>query len=469
MSDPHGHGQEPGAARRFALLAVAAAGFWLIKNRLPLDEATLAAHQLKAEAVRGGAAVLFAAAFLWLTEALPLAATALLVPLLGVLGAGAGLEPSLACFADPIIFLFLGGFLLAAALHEHRLDAWLAARIVVLGGGRFVPAALMLIVATAFVSMWISNTATAAMMLPLALGLVHSLEGDEGERRRAEIFLLLGICFAASVGGVGSIAGTPPNGIAARQLGLDFTGWFRYGLPTLAVWLPALVGILWLLFRPSWSWRVPLKKAGGPWTAHQWTTAAIFTLTVLAWLCSSQLASLVGLKKGFDSLIVLGSIALIFMTGSLGWKQAEKHVEWGVLLLFGGGLCLGKILEDTGCSLYLARWFTEATHGWPLPLLLLALGTVITLLSEVASNTAVATLMVPIFAKVAVEMGLPPEKLVIPVALASSCGFMLPVATPPNALIYATGRVPHRHMIRAGGLLDVACVLLMTLLAVWVF
>lgn len=140
-----------------------------------------------------------------------------------------------------------------------------------------------------------------------------------------------------------------------------------------------------------------------------------------------------------------------------------------MLLLFGGGLFLGKLLEDTGCSVYIAQWFAARTAGWPLPLLLLVLITLITILSEVASNTAVATLMVPIFAKIAVGMGLEPAKLVIPVAMAASCGFMLPVATPPNALIYGTGRVPRKAMQRAGLWLDIICILLLTALSCWYY
>lgn len=466
MSSPD---SELSHARRSVALVVTVLLFFSVRQALPLDSGILEALNLKAESVRTGAAILAVAALLWLTEALPLAATSLLIPLLAAATGSLAVEPALAAFADPVIFLFLGGFILAGTLHEHGLDTWMARGILFLSGGRFLPAAIMLILATAFISMWISNTATAAMMLPLALGVTRSLAGSPDERRRGEVFLLLGIGFAASVGGVGALVGTPPNGIAARQLGLDFNGWFRFGLPVLALWLPAMIAVLLILLRPSWKWRIPSSGAPSSWTGSQRLAASIFGLTVLSWLFSSQLGAFLGVSKGFDTVVALCSIALIFATGCLSWKQAERQVEWGVLLLFGGGLCLGRILEVSGCSAYLARWFTLGTEGWPYPLLVLALAFTITVLSEFASNTAVATLMVPLFAKVAVDMGLPPEQLVIPVALAASCGFMLPVATPPNALIYGTGRVPQRLMLRAGGLLDLACILLLTLFCVLVF
>jgi solute carrier family 13 (sodium-dependent dicarboxylate transporter), member 2/3/5 len=447
-----------------AILLAVGVAIWF-----PLQTSIVESFQLQTDRVRLGLALLALAAYLWLTEAIPIPTTALLIPVFACFLLKVPVEAALAPFADPIIFLFLGGFVIAGTLSKHQIDHWIATQLIRLSKGHFVIAAISLILTTALISMWISNTATAAMMLPLGLGLASQIQVGAADKQRAEWFLLLGIAFAASIGGVGSIVGTPPNGITAKQLGLDFTGWLKYGLPALAVLLPTMLIVLLAWFRPSWQWRVTLPSSAFSWTRPRRLALAVFLLAVVCWLGSSALAKLCGVTKGFDTLIALGATVLISLLRLLDWKELESSIEWGVLLLFGGGLALGKILEDTGTSLYLARWFTQLSAGLPLPLLLLALIATITLLSEFASNTAVATLMVPIFAKVALEMGLPPEKLVIPVGLAASCGFMLPVATPPNALVYGTGRIPQRVMIGSGFALDLACINAITLLCWLVF
>ncbi len=456
-------------ARTALHLAIATALTALTYFLLPLDAGILTQFTLDAGMIRAGLALLVLAAYLWLTEALPIPTTALLIPLLAVFMVRMPVESALAPFADPIIFLFLGGFVIAGALSRHQLDHWIATGIIRVSGGKFILAASLLIVATAVISMWISNTATAAMMLPLGLGLCAQIQAPDHEQHRATMFLLLGIAFAASIGGVGTVVGTPPNGITARALGLDFNGWLRYGLPAFGVMLPVLMVVLLACFRPSRAWRVRPPEHQFTWNPQRVLTLGIFCAAVLLWLLSAPLSKALGLTRGFDSLVAMAALIVISMGKLLSWKEIEDSIEWGVLLLFGGGMTLGKLLEDTGASLYLAREFTQLTQGLPLPLLLLALITIITILSEFASNVAIATLMVPIFAKVAVEMGLPPAKLVIPVGLAASCGFMLPVATPPNALVYGTGRIPQRDMIRAGFWLDLGCIGGITLLSWLVF
>lgn len=452
-----------------AMLLAAAGLFFAVRRLLPLHEETLATGGLNGDRVRDGLAILSVTAFLWLTEALPVSATALLIPLMAVFFTGSRVESALAPFADPVLFLFFGGFVIAGTLRHHGLDRWLAGRLIAAAHGRFTVAALLMILATAVISMWISNTATAAMMLPLALGMAAKLELPAAERRRAEVFLLLGIAFAASVGGVGSLVGTPPNGVVAQALQLEFNDWFRFGLPAFALFLPALLAILLGFFRPSFSWRIPAETSAWRWTLPRILTLLVFAGVILAWLFSAPLAALLGKPKNFDTVVALCGVAAVCLLRLLPWKELERSVEWGVLLLFGGGLLLGRLLEETGASVFLARGFTVMTGGWPLVLLLLGLAAAVTLLSEFASNTAVATLMVPVFSKVALEMGLPPEKLVVPVGLAASCGFMMPVATPPNALVFGTGKVPQRDMIRCGLLLDAACVLCIGLLGWLVF
>ncbi len=229
--------------KRWLLLAVAAALLGGLGYGIPLDPAGVAMQGLDPAKVRLGLGILACIAFLWLTEALPLAITALLVP---VLACGFGLmdvKQSLTGFADPLIFLFFGGFAMAAALSSQGLDRWIADRIVVAGEGDFLRVSYLMFGATAVLSMWVSNTATAAMMLPLALGLLRQMPDGPAASRNA-IYLLLGVAYAASIGGIGTIVGTPPNGIAAAALGIGFVEWLRFGVPAVLVLVPLLVLVL---------------------------------------------------------------------------------------------------------------------------------------------------------------------------------------------------------------------------------
>lgn len=407
---------------------------------------------------------------LWLSEALHLTVTALLVSLLAV---GTGLldvRQALAAFADPIIGLFFGGFVLASALRRHALDRLLAARLVALARGRLLIAALLLFVATAFISMWVSNTATAAMMLPLALGLIAGVDRDRD--RSTLLFVLLGVAWMASLGGMGSLVGSPPNALAAAATNLNFTGWFAIGLPAMLLLVPLATLTLYIVLRPRIaSMRVDVSAhhetvSNFTWSRGAIATLVIFTLTVTAWMGSGPLAKLIGISKDLDAMIAVGAAVLLFGTGTLGWKQAQEDVDWGVLLLFGGGLCLGAVLKASGASDWLAQSVVAEVSDLPRIVVLLALAIFVVLLSELASNTAVAALLLPLLLPLAPAMGMEPRDMAAFVALTASCGFMLPVATPPNAIVFGSGLITQREMIRAGFWLDIICVATLLLLFV---
>ncbi len=416
--------------------------------------------------MRKGLFVLLLIGGLWLSEALHLTVTALLVPLLAV---GFGLldvKAALASFADPIIALFFGGFVLASALRHHGLDRLLAARIVALAGGRLLPAALLLFTVTALMSMWVNNTATAAMMLPLALGLVSDV--DRERDRNTVVFVLVGVGWMASLGGMGSLVGSPPNALAAAASDWTFTGWFSVGLPAMGLLVSLGTATLYLVLRP----RIRQRSVAAPeqrfgWSAGAIATLVIFGLTVALWLGSETLAPALGVEKDLDALIAVGSATLLLVSGALPWKQAERDVDWGVLLLFGGGLCLGAVLRISGTSDWLAQSVIALVGGLPVLVVLLSLASVTVLLSELASNTAATALLLPLLLPLAQTLGMSTRDLAAFVALTASCGFMLPVATPPNAIVFGSGLVTQREMIRTGVWLDLVCVVTLALLFTW--
>lgn len=400
---------------------------------------------------------------LWLSEAMHLTVTALLVPVLATALGLIDAKKALAAFADPIIALFFGGFVLAAALRAHGLDRLLAAHLVRLARGHLLPATLLLFAATAFISMWVSNTATAAMMLPLALGL---LAGVDRERERSTVlFVLLGVGWMASLGGMGSLVGSPPNALAAAEAGWTFTDWFAVGLPALGLLAPLAIMTLYLVLRPALRGAtVSMVAPELRWQRGTTLTLIVFAITVLAWMFSKPLGELLGIDKDLDALIAVTAAVLLVGTGALSWKDAERGTDWGVLLLFGGGLCLGAVLKTSGTSDWLALAMVEHITGWSTLLVLLALATFIVLLSELASNTAATALLLPLLIPLAPTLGLETGEMAAFVALTASCGFMLPVATPPNAIIYGSGLVTQREMIRTGLWLDIVCVVALALM-----
>ncbi|WP_274584914.1 DASS family sodium-coupled anion symporter [Neisseria leonii] len=414
--------------------------------------------------VNVGLAILGFVAIMWFTEAIHITITALMVPILAVAFQvpEMGTKQALASFADPIIYVFFGGFALATALHIQSLDRKIAVWLISLSGGNTLVAVLLLFVATAFLSMWISNTATAAMMLPLAMGMMSHL--DKEKDRNTFVFVLLGIAYCASIGGLGTIVGSPPNAIAAKALELDFAGWMKYGLPMMLLLLPLMVFSLYVLLRPNFSQRVSIQAENIPWTLHRVLTLIIFIITAAAWIMGSTLKEKFNIGSP-DAFVALCAAVAVVVFGVVRWREVARNTDWGVLMLFGGGIALSNLLLKSGAAAALGQEMAAVLAATPPLLIVLAVAAFIIFLTEFTSNTASAALLVPVFASVAAQMGLPKEVLVMIIGIGASCAFMLPVATPPNAIVFGTGLVKQRDMMRVGMLLNILSILLVALWA----
>jgi len=416
-----------------------------------------------------GLSLLLFIAILWLAEAIHITITALLIPVLAVLigmpsESKGELVPistskALSTFADPIIFLFFGGFALATALHIQKLDRKIAMWIISMSRGHLGISVLTIFLVTAILSMWISNTATAAMMLPLALGLLSHL--DVAKERKTFVFILLGIAYSASIGGLGTLVGSPPNAIAAKALDYDFTDWMRIGLPMMLLILPAMLVSLYLVLRPKLNHKVEFKTEHIPWTKMRIATMLLFIGTALAWIFSKSLSESFGISQP-DTWVALSAACLVVVLGTATWKDIADNTDWGVLMLFGGGLTLSAVLKDSGTSLVLGQTLANAFGDASPLLIIIIVAAFIIFLTEFTSNTASAALLVPVFAAIADQMGMPKEILVIVIGIGASCAFMLPVATPPNAIVFGTGFVQQSEMMKVGFILNILCIALVS-------
>ena len=415
-----------------------------------------------------GIAVLIFIAIMWFTEAVHITVTALMVPLLAVLLGfpDMDIKKAMSSFSDPIIYIFFGGFALATGLHMQKLDRKIAVWLISLSRGNMKVAIGMLFGVTAFLLMWISNTATAAMMLPLALGMMDHI--DREKDRKTFVFVLLGIAYCASIGGLGTIVGSPPNAIAAKALDLDFVGWMKMGLPMMLLILPLMLVSLYVILRPDFSQRVEVKDEHIPWTLHRVIAMLIFVAAAFAWIFSAQIKDAFGISNP-DTVIALAAAVAVVVLGVARWKEVARNTDWGVLMLFGGGIALSNLLQSSGASEAIGQQLaTTFVLAHPL-VVIFAVATFIIFLTEVTSNTAAAALLVPIFASVATQMGLPKEVMVFVIGIGASCAFMLPVATPPNAIVFGTGLIQQKEMMRVGFLLNILCVVLVALWAYALF
>jgi sodium-dependent dicarboxylate transporter 2/3/5 len=373
---------------------------------------------------------------------------------------------ALANFSNPIIFLFMGGFALAAALNKQELDKAIADKVLLIAKGRMSVAVFMLFGVSAGLSMWISNTATTAMMLPLVLGIMNKV--DQSEDRNTYVFVLLGIAYCASIGGIATLVGSPPNAIAAAEVGLSFTEWMALGLPISMILLPIAMLILYVMTKPKLNHKFELDHAPVEWTNSKKITLSIFLLTVTLWIFGKPINAMIGGFSKFDSLVAIGAIVLLGASRAVEWKDVEKTTDWGVLILFGGGICLSNILKATGTSVFLAHSLSGFLETAGVLLTILAVVAFVVFLTEFASNTASAALLVPVFATIAEALGMSPVILSALIAVAASCAFMLPVATPPNAIVFGSGHIKQKEMMRIGMVLNLVCILVLTLFA-WIF
>lgn len=445
-------------------------------------------------AAHGAAAIAICMAVWWMTEAISVYATALLplalFPLLGV----SDMRDTAASYGHELIFLFLGGFILALALERWGLHRRLALNVLAAVGAR--PARIIgaFMGVAALLSMWVTNTATTMMLLPVALSVIALLPGDDLADGSADapfsLCLLLGIAYAASIGGMGTIVGTAPNvyvvSFIDEQLGrrIGFVEWMQFAVPLVLVLLP----LAWLVLT---RWVYPLRvqhlpgaaallneqrDALAPPTRGEWLTLTIFVLTALAWVTRPLLNQLswggvqplAGLS---DSGIAVLAAMLLFLTPVslrrgeflMNWATAVQ-LPWGLLLLFGGGLALAAALTGSGLTAYLGA-LAGGLAGWPLWLILLAVIAMIVFVTELTSNTATTATLIPLLLAVGQGLELPILTLLIPAALAASCAFMLPVATPPNAIVFGSGLLRVGQMSRAGVWLNFLAILVLTVFA----
>lgn len=431
----------------------------------------------------------------WVTEALPLAATALLplvlFPLLGVTDIAVTAAP----FANPVIFLFLGGFLLALAMERSGLHKRVALAIIARAGNhprRLVGAVMA---AAALLSMWVSNTATTMMLLPIAASLAGApkdqTEPMDPARRAFATALMLGVAYAASIGGLATPVGSPPNALAVGYLAqthgihLSFADWMMFGVPVVLILLP----LSWLVLTRL-AFKVPAdaqastgqsseiteqRAALGPMTPAEKRVGLVMGLVALFWIGHPWLAPFTGLTGLTDAGIAMTGALLLFALPDggekgerlLDWNWA-KRAPWDVLLLFGGGLSLAQAVETTELAQWLGVQLEIVKVVGPLALVLAAVVLII-FLTELTSNTATASAFLPVAGALAMAAALPPASLAIPVALAASCAFMLPVATPPNAIIFGSGHVTMATMMRAGLRLNILAIIVLSAAAFFIF
>lgn len=426
----------------------------------------------------------------WISEAVPIPVTSFLplvvAPLLGLNTLTAVAQP----YAHPLIFLFLGGFIISIAMERWSLHKRIALHTMLLVGSKPSQQIGGIMLVTAFLSMWMSNTATAVMMLPIALSIMEMLKQDKEDSSFGKA-LLLAIAYAASIGGLATLIGTPPNALMAAFLSdnydiqIGFAEWMMVGLPLSIV-------MLWL----SWLWltkaaykvdqldavetkglfREQLSHLGSMQRGEK-AVLIIFALTAFCWIFRPLLASATGLPLD-DTIIAMAAALLILVlpldrknTRILTWDETRK-LPWGILMLFGGGLSLAALITKSGLASFIADQVI-LLGDVPFWVMIVIVTAVIVFLTEVTSNTATAAGFLPLLAPVALAMSGTPLTLVIPAAIAASCAFMMPVATPPNAIVFSSGQLRISDMVKAGFALNIFSVIVVSVitltLARWVF
>jgi sodium-dependent dicarboxylate transporter 2/3/5 len=435
------------------------------------------------------AAVLALMIVLWMTEALPLAVTALLGPTLCVMLGVASAQAAYAPFADPVIFLFIGSFILAEAMVVHRLDRRLA--FTALASQWVGSSGVRLVVAyagvTCFLSMWMSNTATTAMMFPLGVAVLSELgrerKGDRAFQRYAMAMMLV-TSFAATIGGMGTPVGTPPNLIGVgllrttADINLTFTGWMIVGVPVAMVTMLALV--MWFLVPMSRGIQLgadavrvvseELRRLGTM-TRGERNVVLAFSVTIALWVLPGVFSLVFGdahaVTRRFAALVpesvaaIVGALLLLIIPISwrerrftLSWAEASR-IDWGIVLLFGGGLAMGRLSESTGLSKALGHGIAAQFPDAGVVGLTLVFTAIAVIMSETASNTAAANIIVPTAIAVSKAAGISPLEPALGATLGASLGFMMPISTPPNAIVYSSGYIPLGAMVRNGIVLDI--------------
>ena len=432
----------------------------------------------------------------WITEAAPIPVTAMLpmvlFPLAGIFTINEATTP----YAHPIIFLFMGGFMLGLAMEEHNLHKRIALSLIKFTGTNPNGIILGFMLTTAFISMWISNTATTVMMLPIALSITSLLgTGDSSDKgtRRFGLSLMIGIAYAANIGGTATIIGTPPNvawvGFMSDMTNteIEFGQYLKVGLPICAVMLFIAYFLLTRVMYPS---RIDhlsgssqviddQLKALGPISRAEKIVTVIFLITALSWILRGTINNWLGTNLLNDTVIAIAGGTLMFITPLrlkegvflMKW-EATQRLPWGILLLFGGGMALARAMESVNIVQEVGDAIAGSGNANPL-LLIMGLTAFMLFMTEIMSNIALTVIFIPVVLGIASSMGMNPIHLSLPVTLAASYAFMMPISTPPNAIVFSSGMIRMKDMIRAGFLLNIIAILLLALLSqtliTWVY
>lgn len=422
----------------------------------------------------------------WVTEAVPISVTALLPIVLFPLTGALPIAVTTAAYGDKFVFLYLGGFLLAIAIEKWELHRRIALNIILFIGTNLKLIILGFMVATAFLSMWISNTATSVMMLPIGAAIISQMKDnpatDKNENKYFGKSLMLAIAYSASIGGIATLIGTPPNlvfaGIVEKIYGIEITffQWLKLGLPISLFLLFICWKYLTVFAFDFKGMRLPggkgeisrLLKELGEIGRQEKIVLAVFVLTALAWITRSFLLQPV-IPFIDDTIIAITAGIVLFLLPSgkdgdriLVWDDAVK-IPWGIIILFGGGMALAKAFGETGLAVWIGEQLTDLKN-LPFILLVLVLVAAVNFLTEVTSNLATTAMLLPILAPMAVAMNIHPYYLLVAATLAASCAFMLPVATPPNAVVFGSGQLQIKDMVRTGIWMNFFSILLITLI-----
>lgn len=425
----------------------------------------------------------------WITGAVPIGITALLpmilYPLLGILN----LKATAANYAHPVIYLFFGGFALGLAIEKWNLHKRIALNILKASGDKPIKIVLGCMLATALLSMWISNTATTVMMLPIGMSVIsllnNKLDGEQSSKNFA-LCVLLGIAYAANIGGISTLIGTPPNLVMSSILNeqniteIAFSDWIFFAFPLATLLFIAAFLINSKLVFPIGKQKIDgvkelisaeLKQLG-KFTSGEKRVLYVMIFTALMWIFRSQLTKIIWLKGLSDTIIALIAVLLLFIVPSkktskplLVWNDTKK-LPWDILLLFGGGLSLAKGLEISEIVQVVGNWITAGEfHSIFIIILLITLFSLF--LTEIMSNVALVAVFVPVGIVVAQQLGLNEIELVIPLTIAASCAFMFPISTPPNAVVFSSGHISMKQMARAGILINIFSVILIAIYSYW--
>jgi sodium-dependent dicarboxylate transporter 2/3/5 len=432
----------------------------------------------------------------WITEALPIPVTALLPLLLFPLFDVLPIADAAAPYAHHLVFLFLGGFVLALGVERSGLHRRIALRVILFVGSSPPRLVLGFMLATAFLSMWISNTATVMLMLPIALAVIEQMRPADAAASfpRFAVAMLLGVAYAASIGGVATLIGTPPNIVLAGVLSqlypeapaIGFVQWMLFGVPIAVIFLPLTWLLLVRVLPTTRLGGIAIRESGhdtvsaamaalGPMRRVERLVLGVFLLTAAGWIFRSPLdlgvlriPGLTDVLPGIsDASVALAAAVLLFLLPGekasplFSWTEIQRGIPWGILLLFGGGFALAEGMQQSGVTLYFGEILTRL-DGIPLWGMILLTCLLLTFLTELTSNTATASILIPVMAAASVSLGQHPLLLMLPAALNASFAFMLPVATPPNAIVFSSSWISIRTMAKTGVTLNLVGVFLVT-------